>query len=63
MVATMKFTEIEAEVRNHFPPDRHTSKSALSRWWIREGQHLPAQPRDKGCSWQIPDTGCTCLEF
>ena len=47
---TMKFTQIEAEVRANFPPDRHTSKSALSRWWIREGQHLTSQPQDKGCS-------------
>ena len=47
-IATMKFTEIEAEVRANFPPDRHTSKSALSRWWIREGQFLPPQPQDKG---------------
>lgn len=39
-IATMKFTEIEAEVRANFPPDRHTSKSALSRWWIREGQFI-----------------------
>jgi len=39
-IATMKFTEIEAEVRANFPPDRHTSKSALSRWWIREGQYI-----------------------
>jgi hypothetical protein len=37
---TMKFTEIEAEVRATFPPDRQTSKSALSRWWIREGQFI-----------------------
>ena len=41
-IATMKFTEIEAEVRANFPPDRHTSKSALSRWWIREGQFIAA---------------------
>jgi hypothetical protein len=44
----LKFTEIAAEVRSHFPPERQTSVSALSRWWQREGQHLTAQPQDKG---------------
>jgi len=44
----LKFTEIEAEIRAYFPPERHTSRSALSRWWQREGQHLTAQSQDNG---------------
>jgi len=39
---------IRDEIRAHFPPDRQTSLSAPSRWWHREGQFLPAQPREKG---------------
>lgn len=44
----LKFTEIRDEIRTHFPPDRHTSLSALSRWWQREGQFLPPQSQDTG---------------
>ena len=40
---TPKFAEIVAEVRATFPPDRHTSVSALSRWWQREGRFLTGQ--------------------
>ena len=42
-ISTQTFTQIRDEMRAHFPPDRQTSLSAMSRWWQREGKHLTAQ--------------------
>lgn len=47
-IATHTFTAIRDEIRVHFPPDRQTSLSSLSRWWQREGQFLPARSQDNG---------------
>lgn len=43
---THTFTASCAEAAAHFPPDRRTSLSALSRWWQREGQFLPSQSQN-----------------
>lgn len=43
---THTFTAICAEAAAHFPPDRRTSLSSLSRWWQREGQFLPSQSQN-----------------
>ena len=43
---THPFTAICAEAAAHFPQNRRTSMSALSRWWQREGQFLPPQPQN-----------------
>lgn len=47
---THTFTAICAEAAAHFPPDRRTSVTALSRWWQREGKHshLAAEGQDHG---------------
>lgn len=37
----LTFTKIIAEVAAHFPPDRRTSLSALSRWWKANRQIPP----------------------
>ena len=47
-LGTHTFGQIRDEITAHFPPDRRTSLSALSRWWIRRGQNLTAQPQDTG---------------
>ena len=41
-IATHTFKAIRDEIRAHFPTDRQTSLSALSRWWQREGQFIAA---------------------
>ena len=47
---TRTFTQICDEAAAHFPPDRRTSLSALSRWWQRKGQHLKSQSQNTSCS-------------
>ncbi len=42
-IGTMTFAEIVVDVAAHFPPERRTCISALSRWWRanRPNQQLP----------------------
>lgn len=39
----LTFDQIVAEVAAHFPPERRTSRSALSRWWRRNRPAINAE--------------------
>jgi hypothetical protein len=45
-IGTMTFAEIVSAVAAHFPPERRTSISALSRWWRanRPNRQIPPNP-------------------
>ena len=45
-LATHTFTQIRDAIAASFPPDRRTSLSGLSRWWLRTGKNLTAQSQD-----------------
>ncbi len=41
-IKTQTYKQVLAEIADHFPASRHTSLSALHRWWHRYGKHSGA---------------------
>lgn len=39
----LTFTDIVAELKQAFPPDRHISRSSVHRWWQKTGRFLPPE--------------------
>lgn len=39
----LTFTDIVAELKQAFPPDRHVSRSSVHRWWLTTGRFLPPE--------------------
>ena len=39
----LTFTDIVAELKQAFPPDRHVSRSSVHRWWLKTGRFLPPE--------------------
>lgn len=46
-IMTLTFAQVIAEVVLHFPAERCPSRSALHRWWHREGKLLIDSPTSK----------------
>ncbi|NEY89328.1 hypothetical protein [Tabrizicola oligotrophica] len=39
----LTFSDIVAELKQAFPPDRHISRSSVHRWWLKTGRFLPLE--------------------
>lgn len=37
----LTFTDVVAELKQAFPPERHVSRSSVHRWWQKTGRFLP----------------------
>ena len=46
----LTFTDIVAELKQAFPPDRHISRSSVHRWWQKTGRLLPLETAQSGAA-------------